>query len=528
MNRILRLCLSYVALLVFVAASFVFAPVAQAQYVAATLAAQHHGGGSTFSPVLVSSYASGTDNAYYFDGSGAGPTSPTYTVYPKLPFLGGANCAVLAFEFNSQYTISSVTDNESETWIAGPTVTDANGSEAALYYVLADTAGTNKIQIAFSGTPSTSKPMTMFSPYLHEFENCGATIGGNGTLDTAATGSALTLTLSAAPSSGDMALGYFWDTAAGPGGGTLPFSTLVYDTTVTPESGFTPLSIQRSFGKLSEFSTSTTSTSIQATFSGTRNIIGLGIVIKKGLAGTNPPATKYVDHFQVEQVDVTTPTIDFPMSGNLVVSMWSSGGATMSSLSCSSGTGNAGTFSNNVSVAQVSYCTNVTPSSSFTFTPTFSTTPASSGSMLALASVSNAQTSPFDTQTTGHATSGAGVTTAANVAATSIIPSANGEIIFSVSSLVWHTLKGIVADANGHTGNLLAATTTNGDDANSSCSTATPNSTLDEDNGWFMFQNVSDHTAITPTYSGTQNSGQPCASDPTGVVGIDTANAAFK
>src|ERR1017187_2544201 len=160
-----------------------------------------------FTPALISSYATGTDNAYFFDGSGAGVPSPSLIVYPKLAFLGGHNCAVFAFAYNGAYSITSVTDNQSETWVAGPTVTEANATKMALYYVLTDTAGTNKITVAFSGTPSTGTPMMYFSPFLQEFKNCGTAIGGNGTLDTSATGSALTLTLSAAPSSGDMALG---------------------------------------------------------------------------------------------------------------------------------------------------------------------------------------------------------------------------------------------------------------------------------------------------------------------------------
>lgn len=477
---------------------------------------------ATESPVLISQYQGGTDSTYLLN-SGDGLTSPVFYVYPHYltnqMFVGGANnCAIFIFALNTGYSISSVADGV-ETWTAGPSV---SGSDYTLYsyYVLGDSSAVNKITVTTSGTPTTpsGNPDTYFSPWLTELQNCGS-VGGTGTLETAATGSALSLTLSSAPSSGDAALGYFIDTN---GASATP---LPYDSTITVGSGFTLLSKSLSFGKVAEINTSTTSTSVPITYSGSNTILGIGIVIKKGASGTSPVSTKYVDHYQVEQVQGTSQEIYFPCSGDLIVGM-SSGEYYVSSASGSTGTWETPEsaieeIDEGGAYSQVFYGYDASCASSTTVTPSFSGTQGSPGNVIEFASVTNA----LATSSTFDKAEGAdgNQTTAANLSTVALTPAAENELIFNTTSWDGQAGTGIAEDANGHTptpifsGNSLA-------NDNDSCSDGTVNNTLDEDNGWGMFTNASNTTAVTFIYIHTE---ETCGYD--GGVGYwCSVSAAFK
>jgi hypothetical protein len=102
------------------------------------------------------------------------------------------------------------------------------------------------------------------------------------------------------------------------------------------------------------------------------------------------------------------------------------------------------------------------------------------------------------------------------------------DLIFTNASISWHTYMGTVTDANSHTPVPLFAVVTADDDAQTSCTNLnTPNSTLDEDNGFAYFQNTSNTTAVTFTFSGSQTSGV-CTTSPSGVGGYSAVAMAFK
>jgi hypothetical protein len=510
----------------------------------------------TVAPGLISSYATGIDNACqstYSECDSGGVASPSLVVYPKLAFrggnssTGGNNCAVLVVHFNSAYTVAGMpTDNESEAWTAGPSVTDSNtGLTMQTFYVLADTAGTNAITVTLSGTPGASNAYDYLGGWVDEFQNCGG-LGGTGTLDAAATGAPLTLNLTSAPSNGDLVLGYFMAGNVDTVTPYLPYPTL------TAGSGFAPLSNQLSFGKLSEYSTSTTSPSVAANYpANAGTVLGVGLSIQQGVAGTAPPATKYIDHYQVEQVDTAAPAIDFPCSGNLIVGLTGEEWGQVSSVTGSSGTWSPGVTSNNWATAQIFYGTGVTCSSMFVVNPTFSVAPP--GTEIALASVSNAagtldtgacavgvqQYNPNQNPNppdyiysvdcvSGNQLSQTPSETDPALTSVSIAPSAPNDIIFSTASISWHTLTSTVADGNGHVPTFLAAVMNAADDAGypAPCSAATPNSTLDEDNGYAFYIN-SDTSPVSFIYGGSQATGS-CISNPYGVLGWSAVAAAFQ
>lgn len=469
-------------------------------------------------PALLTSYSSGTDNAY-LQASNTSVSAPTLKMHPSWPSIGGTNnCLVVTAYWNDGFTLSSISDDKSNSYTSIDSV-DAHGIKVQSWVANNDTAGTYNVSIALTGTGNATNALgfayAWLGGWVEEYENCGS-IGGIGTLNTAATGSAITLTLSSAPSSGDMAIGHFVDIAS-----YTPFVT-----SVSPGSGYTSMSRSINFGKLSEYNTSTTSTSMAVTYSGTDNILGVGFVLKEGSAGTGAPGTKYIDHYQVELAPATTtPTFDFPCAGNLITGMLTSGAISVSSITGSTGTWNTGIKDTTNAVSQIVYATSATCASTSTVSPTFSSTPGA-GVDMDLVSVSNAATSSTLDKTAS--TSGT-QSTAANFTSVSLTPAATGEIIFSTTAISWHTETAMVADSNSHTPTLTVSVDTKADDANSGCASSTPGSTLNEDNGYAYYVNSANTTAVTFVYSGTQNTGSgSCTSNPAGVGGWSAVAAAFK
>lgn len=468
------------------------------------------------SPVLVSSYATGTDNTYLWATSGP-LTAPSLKVNLRQPALGGANnCGILVASANSGFTFGTVTDGFN-TWTTFGSVT-AGGMTLKGWYVLGIAAGTKSITITTSGTATGASQV---GAWFEEFQNCGTSIGGNGSTSFVANAAVHNLTLSAAPTLGDAVLGYFVD-ASTPQGFPMAGSP------VAVGSGFTAMSNQVTFAKMSEINTATTSTSVGATYPNTGDtIVGLGVVVPQGATGT-APSGMYIDHYQMEQWPKSaTQAFTFPFSGNLIVGMLSAENVT--------GTANtitdpACTWSPGVNAdsagytSQIFYGSNCTPSSTNSLTVHVTGTPGSPGTAMALMSVTGAASSPFDKSAVVTQTSHS---VAANLSTVSLTPSALNEMTVSLTSIAWHSLTGTVADGNGHTPTPLFSVNTKDDDADPSCGTSTVPATLDEDNGWAYYINSADTTAITFIYSGTQTIGS-CLNNPTGVGGYDSVAVAFK
>jgi hypothetical protein len=487
------------------------------------------------SPAIVTNYQGGTDNAYYYKASSGsqGIASPTFHVrghfLPGRLFEGGTNnCGIFAFTANSAYT-PTVSDDASETWMQALTPVTANYYTYYVYYTQGTSASATTITVAMSGTPTnpSSAPMTFFAPRVTEVMNCASSpIGGTGTFSGAATGSALTLTLSSAPSLGDMVLLYALDTGwtSSPGYGyPVPF-----DSSIAPGSGFTKLALSLSMGAFAEYSTSTSSASVQFTYSGTNTILAVGLVIKQGPAGTAPTGM-YVDHYQVDQ-STGNNAVPFPSSGNLIVVTMTGVGQYMTSITGSTGNWLAPSSCyynhSGQGTGQIAYAWGAVGSPSASYTPTFSSTP--TAVIFEAFSVTNANPGPaaFDACTN----SGGDQTTAANLTVGNTFTPANmNELIFNVAGVQEHTQMGLVADSHGHTPFAPFSTNTlTDDDGYSGCASyGTPASTLDEDDGWGWMVNSSDALPITFIYSGTQTTGH-CTSAPTGVLYWQSVTAGFR
>ena len=497
-----------------------FSTPALAQYIQAGF---NKGAPANFAPVALTKFSGGIDNAFLEDG-GTGIATPSYVNTLAWPAFGGThNCGVMAFSYAAGLTISSVTDDKSNTWTSQATVTSGNMT-MALYTRTGITAGTKNITVAFTGTvtgDATGGIGTQFSGNAIEFENCGG-IGAHGSTTFTANGSAHNITLSGSPSSGDAAVGFFLDSSS---------YTPDLTSAITVGSGFTALTNSTTYGKLAEINTATTSTSVGATYpNNTHLVFGVAVVVQQGAAGT-AASGKYLETEQAETPSAagTSQTFQFPCGGNMLFAMDTTASASMSTLTTSGWTWNhpAALLETTNAVSQIAYGTGGTCSSASTVAITFSTTPSSPGTSVILNSWAGMAGTLITDNKTAPST-GTGVNTAANWPLATVTATASNQVaLLIVAALGFHTVTTAVADDNSHLFTVETDFDTKADDANSSCTAATPASTLEEDNG-YAYHVTTDTTLITPTLRGTWVTGLgSCTTNPTGVQSSSTVTGVF-
>jgi hypothetical protein len=440
------------------------------------------------------------------------------TLHPAWPTAGGSNnCLVVVAYGASGYGLGGISDDKSNSYTLQQTTT-ANSITTRLWTATGITASTYNINVSFTGSAGDSSGYAHLGGFAVELQNCGP-IGGHAGGSFTSNGSAQSITLSATPSSGDAVLGFFLDT-----------SSYTPDLSTAPSvgSGFSALANSKTYGKLSEIDTATTSTSIPVTFPNTGNtVIGVGIDIGEGSAGTSLTGM-YIDHSQVEEATASTSqTYSFPCSGNLLLAVNTSPGSSISSGTTSGWTWTtpSALLDTTTYVSQIAEASGGTCSSSTSAAFTLSATPANPGTSILLLSVTGAAaSSPLDTSNKSAGSQG----TAANFnTGISVTPTALGELSVAVSAISWHTITGYAADSNSHTPLNLADVVNKDDDAESTCATSTPNSTLNEDNVYGIYLNASDMLAQTYIGTGTQTTGS-CLSSPAGVGGYSVVVGVFK
>ncbi len=502
---------------------------------------------ASLSPVPFAAYSSGTDNAYYQDPIAA-ITSPSLIMYPKTPgggFVGGQNnCALAGIYSAPGLTQTTPADSASETWTQAATKSASSaGLVESVYYVLGDTAGATNITEALTGSSTENSPaMTSIGGWLVELANCNpSAIGGAGTLDAIADGSNLTLSLSAAPNLGDTVILFAIDATVAVESSSASPTTFE---SIIPGSGYTARTLSKTFGKFIEYSSSTTSESVQFNPGGSDEWLAVALVIKQSSTAGTIPSGKFIDTWQEEEFPAaTTDTLDFPFMGNTIAVLMTTGTQYISSI-----TGSTCTWSTGVketadqTAAQIAYGTDCTSSATATVTPTFNAAPNNPGTTVTLVSMSNMISSLDSSATTNltgcSASSGlvscdGGADSTSAIGFVGITPSAENEISFAVTSISQHTTMGIETDANGHTPQIGFAIDTKADDAYDTCDGSTPGSTLNEDNGFAFYQNTSDTLTQTFTWGSpstwvTAGALGKCLNEPTGTSSWDAVGVAFK
>src|SRR5215467_10908469 len=115
--------------------------------------------------------------------------NPVTSLTVRLPNPAGAgNCLILGVRFNSNGTVASVADDQGNTWIPGPTVTNSTTGAAAsttmsLFYALNVAPGTQRITVTFAGL---SAQGGFVQAVLSEFYNVATAAASDGSSAAAA------------------------------------------------------------------------------------------------------------------------------------------------------------------------------------------------------------------------------------------------------------------------------------------------------------------------------------------------------
>jgi hypothetical protein len=396
---------------------------------------------------------------------------PVTTLAITLPNpVGSGNALILGIQFNAAVAVSTISDNEGNNWIAGPST--VNGStQMSLYYSLGAIVGTQRVVVNFTGpTINGDQPQGVLS----EFYNVA-----NTTLDASASSATTRTESMTTQSPGDLIYQWgvdFSDTNAN--GGAYNGSSLGVG------SGFTLLSADLQVGSCDQFTVQKQAGPISPTFSasGSSTWGSLALALKSASTGTPPPAGIRIVHIQHTLLDSVYSSqnrpdpivMQFPSQGNLLVGTYNSGDVTITGVS--DGLGNnwsvpasAMTQGNSEDTpAQIVYAANASTSGALSGISVRLTGTTQSDAMFILYDVTGALASPFDKAVTATGAQNSG----GNLNTVSMTPSLSKGLTIMVTSNYFNTVNGAVGSG------YVLDSVVNGYDNGS------PTSTLDEDNAY--------------------------------------------
>ena len=454
-------------------------------------------------PSLIQSHSTARENT---PGTQNGYTNPQLKIALPNPSLG-RNCLILGVSANSNFlTISTPTDNQGNVWNVGPSIT-ANGLTTSSFYALNIAGGTSLITVSFTGTVPSGN-VSKLSDSVQEFSNCqiSGAIGPTGIVSSA---SPVNVTLSAAPALGDLVWLFGEDSSSSaPSAGDCSNSGPAL-TSITKGTNYTLAAANRYQGKLTEYSTTTTSPTAGFVTSGADTFNAVALTLHAASAGTSALGVRIV-HEQGEWFHTGSHTIQFPSSGTMLLGAWLSPDVNFSSISSSPGsTWNTGDISP-VCCSQIFYTLTPSVSADMTITPTYSGT--SQGcDFLQMYDIAggNFLHDTVDLRS-GNQTSNGNLTSGV------ITPSMVGEFIINITGLSFHSMLGTVTDSNGHTPTPDFTANTKNDDANGGVP-----SQLNDDDGRA-------HIISTDTLPITFIYNYVALGSPAGVQGWNSVTSSFK
>jgi hypothetical protein len=373
----------------------------------------------------------------------------TLTIQLPNPVRAG-NCLILGVQFNSAGSVSSVTDDKGNSWIAGPTTTNTTFSKRMnLYYALNVVAGTQTVKVHFTGLSNTPGfPHAVVS----EFYNVATANAFDGSAASATSRTPGTITTTA---SGDLI--YEW-------GASLSSSNInggaFNGTNITAGSGFTLLSADLQVGSGDQYLIQSASGPVTPTFSTSGSAVwgSVAIALKSATAGTAPPAGIRIVHLQhtllqaVRAQNRQTPIVmQFPSSGNLLVGLFNAAGPLATNVIDSRG--NSWSIpasakivdSNGVVSAQIVYAANALTSPTLSGITVSISAVGTGDMMFNLYDITGASASPFDlatgqqgdNETYGPLTTG------------TITPRTTNGLLLHVNSIDYHQENGMTSPVGG-------------------------------------------------------------------------------
>src|SRR5581483_3991073 len=390
-------------------------------------------------PTLVQHVATGMDRY------------PINTLTIQLPNPARAgNCLILGVQFNSAGSVTSVTDDKGNNWIAGPTTTNASLSKQMdLYYVLNAVDGTQTIEIHFSGLSQTNAyPQAVVS----EFYNVATANAFDGSAASSTSRTAGTITTSAP---GDLI--YEW-------GASLSSSDVnggaFNGTSIGAGSGFTLLSADLQVGSADQYQIQPSAGPITPTFSASGSHVwgSLAIALKSATAGTAPPPGIRIVHLQhtllqaVRAQNRTEPIVmQFPSTGNLLIGLYNAAGPFATDVTDS--LGNNWSLPESAKIidddgvvsAQIVYAENAQTSPDLSGITVSISAVGTGDMMFNLYDVTGASAAPFDLATAIHGNNDSFAPHTTGV----ITPRTTNGLVVHVNSIVYHQEGAMTSPAGG-------------------------------------------------------------------------------
>jgi hypothetical protein len=264
---------------------------------------------------------------------GRGLSSTNFTIRLQNQ-VGAGNCVVLIVDYSNGITVSSITDDASNSWSTTPAVSASAGSglnKTEAYVLQNSTAGARNFTVTFSAAENNVHFI------LLEYYNV-ATSGAVGVTTGSTTARAPTISTSAiTPTAGSLVLHYSMDNAAQIGEpGTVTVTSFTAGTGWTLEaadyaSGNSGGPVDMSFFVLQTSIAPGGSIAPTVTTTGTNTVNSIALELMAASAGTAPLAGIRVLRMQDylnANINVPTWSEPFPSSGNLLAVFDSNGDIT--------------------------------------------------------------------------------------------------------------------------------------------------------------------------------------------------------
>lgn len=225
-----------------------------------------------------------------WSSTGSGETGGNTFKLPLANATLASNCLILAMQYPSGSTLSSITDNASNTWSTTPvaTVTDGgNNMTFAVYAIYGATAGVTLLTITFSAA------IQGFMPCFQEWYNVATSSPTDGNNKQVATTSPITSGSFSTGTAGDLILHFVTCTDNGTNNLSGNFDGL---TKYTKNSGYTLLQVDLFNGYACQYlvqaSAGATNPSLTPTLTaGAYSFPSITIALKSASAGTAPSAS---------------------------------------------------------------------------------------------------------------------------------------------------------------------------------------------------------------------------------------------
>jgi hypothetical protein len=420
------------------------------------------------------------------NSGGAQSSTPVYKCPLPEPSQGGNTLIAAVVSYSgSTYTMS---DDQSNSWTLVNSLTNSGNNDYVAIYVASNVKSGTRM-VSLQRNPGTDNVAISVSEYYNvgvvDVSSCH--IGSSSS--TTITAGSVTPTIS-----GDL----LWQWAVSPtGGGALPSSVSSFAAGSQPNISWQLNGTDLYDGDAVQAGVYNATTAINPSFTTGTSLFfdSCAVALKAASAGTAPTQAFRIIHMLHQQHPKSAANpfpIQFPTSGNLIVTSYISGGSNISSVSSSpsntwSSTGTPAGSEGVTALSQIYYAANAATANNMTVS--FTRNDNTSDGTLMMYDFTGASATPFDKDSggqTGNQTSQVGSFATCNGCLT---PSAANEVIIANAGWNWCTGNGVSAPS----GALFDPATDTGNSVNG------PES-VDQNNGWMHYYD-SGASAITVTWS---------------------------